>query len=602
MVHLPRPSGDSQGFHRESDEDATKIKLEPGMGASAEGVTPQKLPSEAGYTQNAKEEGPDTDLEEKPRSFGSPFGRSGGTSRKNLIHKHPSASRDATKRKKTKSARRQLKAPDSDTEDRGDQQWTIHDLAQTFYTKDLFSFLLGDLVIKILSPTLFGELQGPTMEPAETPRQLEAATQLLRMLKDIGTTPGAFNASEPFDLETSVIQRSTRILYETLEPLVGSVTQPETVKLTPPRNTEYQTGSSQYASATSEAESDSSADLQRMTLGPSGEEMLRDRQANDKPDGSSHEPTSMVAPPMTSMSPEQMQTFFNAAMSRYLKETQTEGLTPAGRHTTANQDVEMESVGSRHGSHGENDSDNLSIDTLRQAVIASLCTLDDDATYTSVGDLGAEGILRQRSRRGSREELAGQSEVRTSSQLEPSVESINEEQLEELTQYYGQGVSGARQYYHAKKRSDESPLEYLHRLNVAGLRAKLQPHVEHFIETLDDRDLADQLALLRSGGDTTGAKTRQGKTHVGTNKFRQKAAPEPPSASSKKARTVRAIRVAEDGSESESDVSTSDQEDKCRRVYLAEAKDRENHSITPTHRDGSANHLIMSQKNRTHCG
>ncbi|OWZ02483.1 hypothetical protein PHMEG_00025949 [Phytophthora megakarya] len=180
-------------------------------------------------------------------------------------------------------------------------------------------------LMKILNPTLIGELQGPTMEPAETPRQLEAATQLLRILKDAGITTGAFNASELFDLETS------------LEPLVGSITQPETVKLTPTRNPEYQTGSSQYASATSEAESDSSADLQLMTLGPSGEEMLRDRQANNKPDRSSHETTPMVAPTVTSRSPEQMQTFFNAAMSRYLKETQTEGLTPtAGRHTTIN--------------------------------------------------------------------------------------------------------------------------------------------------------------------------------------------------------------------------------------------------------------------------
>ncbi|GMF49757.1 unnamed protein product [Phytophthora fragariaefolia] len=74
-------------------------------------------------------------------------------------------------------------------------------------------------------------------------------------------------------------------------------------------------------------------------------------------------------------------------------------------------------------------------------------------------------------------------------------------------QYCRRGVSVARQYYHARKRSDESPLEYLHRLNVAGLRNRLQikdgpqevrrEHVEHFIETLDDRDLADQLALLR---------------------------------------------------------------------------------------------------------
>lgn len=68
-------------------------------------------------------------------------------------------------------------------------------------------------------------------------------------------------------------------------------------------------------------------------------------------------------------------------------------------------------------------------------------------------------------------------------------------------------MSVARQYYHAKKRSEESPLEYLYRLNVAAIRANIAiqegtPHVrrnhaEHFIGTLDDRDLAKQLMLLR---------------------------------------------------------------------------------------------------------
>lgn len=55
--------------------------------------------------------------------------------------------------------------------------------------------------------------------------------------------------------------------------------------------------------------------------------------------------------------------------------------------------------------------------------------------------------------------------------------------------------------------ADESPLEYLHRLNVAGMRAPLKvkdgelkdrrDHVDHFIATLDDQDLADPLTLLR---------------------------------------------------------------------------------------------------------
>ncbi|OWY92680.1 hypothetical protein PHMEG_00038214, partial [Phytophthora megakarya] len=74
-------------------------------------------------------------------------------------------------------------------------------------------------------------------------------------------------------------------------------------------------------------------------------------------------------------------------------------------------------------------------------------------------------------------------------------------------QYCGLGVSVARQYYHTRRRSDESPLDYLYRLNVAGLRARLKikdgnakerrEHVDHYIETLEDQDLAERVTLLR---------------------------------------------------------------------------------------------------------
>ncbi|OWZ08881.1 LOW QUALITY PROTEIN: hypothetical protein PHMEG_00018503, partial [Phytophthora megakarya] len=66
------------------------------------------------------------------------------------------------------------------------------------------------------------------------------------------------------------------------------------------------------------------------------------------------------------------------------------------------------------------------------------------------------------------------------------------------TQYY---------CYHARKRSEETPFDYIYRLNVAALRAKLKikdgnpkarrEHVDHYIETLGDPDLADRLTLLR---------------------------------------------------------------------------------------------------------
>ena len=38
-----------------------------------------------------------------------------------------------------------------------------------------------------------------------------------------------------------------------------------------------------------------------------------------------------------------------------------------------------------------------------------------------------------------------------------------------MIQYCGYGMLVGRQYYHAKKRSDETPLEYLYRLNVVAI-------------------------------------------------------------------------------------------------------------------------------------
>ena len=76
-----------------------------------------------------------------------------------------------------------------------------------------------------------------------------------------------------------------------------------------------------------------------------------------------------------------------------------------------------------------------------------------------------------------------------------------------MIHYVRHGVSTSRQYYHGRKRSDETPLEYRYRLYVAAFREKISireggpamrhEHVEHFIEMLEDRDLAKQSTLLR---------------------------------------------------------------------------------------------------------
>uniref|UniRef100_A0AAV1TUZ2 Retrotransposon gag domain-containing protein n=1 Tax=Peronospora matthiolae TaxID=2874970 RepID=A0AAV1TUZ2_9STRA len=132
-----------------------------------------------------------------------------------------------------------------------------------------------------------------------------------------------------------------------------------------------------------------------------------------------------------------------------------------------------------------------------------------------------------------------------------------------MVQYGGQGVSLARQYYLARKRSDKNLQEYLHRLDVAAKHAKIairdermatsdirREHVEQFIFTLDDRNLAKQLTLLRldnvNGLDETlrarqRMESRQLKTSTGSNKFHQRAIASPNPTSFKTARAVRAI-------------------------------------------------------------
>ncbi|POM60902.1 hypothetical protein PHPALM_30180 [Phytophthora palmivora] len=273
-----------------------------------------------------------------------------------------------------------------------------------------------------------------------------------------------------------------------------------------------------------------------MTLGPSGSSVLHVRKANT----SQNQPGTAYAP----LNSDRMHTFFNAAMDRFLKEQQTARTHPMTEPQTdprGMRDVEMESVGSHSGYQGEFDPDDLSIDVPRPALVASAGVSSGTQPRAGVAAprirVSAISELKEFSGKENDEDRARSWLVKVKSafvrdqaldgekclvfgdlltgparnwyrQLSRSTRSNWKDLLGKFqTQYCGQGVSVARQYYHARKRSDESPLEYLHRLNVAGLRAKLQikdgpeatrrKHVKHYIETLDDRDLADQLAILR---------------------------------------------------------------------------------------------------------
>ncbi|KAE8974653.1 hypothetical protein PR003_g28500 [Phytophthora rubi] len=125
-------------------------------------------------------------------------------------------------------------------------------------------------------------------------------------------------------------------------------------------------------------------------------------------------------------------------------------------------------------------------------------------------------------------------------------------------QYCGKGVAMASRYYHAAQRPDETPLDYLYRLNVAGLRANVpyaegtteekREHVEHFIRTLNSQeaDLASRLTLMEVPDSVALEKKLRArqrglahpkKTLLGSNKFRQRA----PTPSPQPARAVHTI-------------------------------------------------------------
>ena len=143
--------------------------------------------------------------------------------------------------------------------------------------------------------------------------------------------------------------------------------------------------------------------------------------------------------------------------------------------------------------------------------------------------------------------------------------------------------------------------------------------MDHFIDTLDNHDLADQLLLLRLGDvgemedvlrEYQRGRSRQGKAAMGSSKYRQKGSAIPIPVPSKPTRAVRAIRVEAPSSGSESEPSSESEEELDRRaIKLAAKSDRQSPDrMSPRprsadHNDGSKR-LDRSSPGKacTHCG
>ncbi|KAG6590560.1 reverse transcriptase [Phytophthora cinnamomi] len=364
-----------------------------------------------------------------------------------------------------------------------------------------------------------------------------------------------------------------------------------------------------------------------MSLGPSGASTLQARSKAQRPDhprsGSRKQAAKQADQATTAIgsgsdeSTGRLESYFQAAMSRFLREQQTP--VPQAIQNPGSQDVDMESTESPDPdhSHWEYDPDELDFPTPSRAAVATTTAgstgstmiqrvrisaisdlkefsgkdQDEDRARAWVGKVKS-AFLRDQASDGEKcltfADLLSGSARNWYRQLPRSTRNKWSELLRSFQiQYCGFGISVARQYYHARKRSDESALEYLHRLNVAGLRARLKikdggpkekrEHVDHFIETLGDQDLADRLTLLRlPDADEREevlraldrAKNRMKKSAFGSSKYRQKASATPaPAVPAKHVRAVQ-IQAPDSGSDSSSDGSDSDGDD-YRRIYMA---------------------------------
>jgi len=208
---------------------------------------------------------------------------------------------------------------------------------------------------------LIGSITGPVQAPSSTTNKIDAAMDLLRLLEEAGFIAGAFDADDLFRLELDAIRITAAALFNLLKPLVGELPAakaPES-KVTYAQSPEYHTGSSQYASATSEAGSNSSLGSRRMSLGPSGAAMLKAR-STDESEERTPVPRVATSRPdrKASTTPPQdpasgLETYFQAAMARFLSERPEGGAPrPAASPPLGEQDVDMESAGSQdHPEH-----------------------------------------------------------------------------------------------------------------------------------------------------------------------------------------------------------------------------------------------------------
>ncbi|EGZ18864.1 hypothetical protein PHYSODRAFT_498614, partial [Phytophthora sojae] len=408
---------------RESHEEV-RVKKEQGDQASSESGSTTTLLNETRSTdrQSARrtsvggtEVDPDMDPEEKPQPpphvpSGTPVDRDesqdpltkqtkAGQDRyafaDSPVKQEPYIFRPDKPQTTETATRRKMKAPDLEDEDPetpaqdgSEASWLRH------REKQLRSFLTVDPIMQKFGVKQIGALQGPLTLPAavKRPRILPEMERLMQLLRDAGLVAGAFDASVMYEIDPIQLRATTEMLLNRLKVMVGEIQPKPDPAIPDPRSLQDgSTGgrtSSPYVSA-AELGSDTSSEPRRMSLGPSGASMLRARaqiqresspQPRSQPRSKKQSAPSVDPTATTSgsdMSTSRLESFFQAAMNRLLKEqgALTPAMTPRAVQNHDSQDVEMESTGSSNPDpHWESDPDDIDFPAPARATVATTAT------------------------------------------------------------------------------------------------------------------------------------------------------------------------------------------------------------------------------------
>ncbi|KAE8980213.1 hypothetical protein PR002_g24191 [Phytophthora rubi] len=400
----------------------------------------------------------------------------------------PPAVKAATKRRSSKKKKKKLRAPDSAEEsvskpqgkDAG-RQYTAEEVRYVVARTELFRLLEQDPILVFLKPMLMSNFTGPFVAP-------------------------------DFDSLTNVAHAAPT-LFQMLQPLpilVGSVKQAATSPATGQDAPGPSAGPAQTSTTTLSPlpRYESSVDSDSSLESPKRMPMNRPPRAMQL----------SAAPTRTEVTKPAEEVLSKALRDSIIKLMQTTVMSTAHADTAAipavarpheAADVAMESVSSRSATksstrRADEDPDDLfGLDIGAPRTTAAISTATAGGVGIARVRLSASSELKEFSGRDAGEEKArlwlnrlksaarrdgmtgeevcGQFSDLMSGpsrqwylQLPKRVKKSWTELTEQFrVQYCGKGVSMASRYYHAAQRPDETPLDYLYRLNVAGLRANV---------------------------------------------------------------------------------------------------------------------------------